>query len=365
LPRYQSLGYDLNVSKRIGLLGLCFILGACAAQDSHRQYYSAQRALKAAMDKNPSSADLGKAEAALNRGKAFLDEAKFDKAFQNFRESERLSEAALHLKSTNSKVAKIPAPVVAAPPKKEEKPAEPRALPREVLAKYLAGKRGESVPKATEAPTKEIVRLPLPKRITNLEHSESIAKAESKKPESQKPVAAPSIAAAPAPAPATPEPVKLAENIVGQMIEGQDASLAPKVNEVVKAPAKPVDKILKGQSEAQMRATSKAPAAGGIAERARTKVPGALVFMQNDASIEPESMMNLDQTSKFLLDNPSSSIMFQGIVGPGESSSLVDSRFESIRSYLVGKGVPEDQVRLDQKRRGGGRAEFEMYVIEH
>ena len=101
------------------------------------------------------------------------------------------------------------------------------------------------------------------------------------------------------------------------------------------------------------------------AEKPRTKIPGAIFFGANDASIEPDTMMTLDQTSKFLLDNPSTSLMFQGISGPGESGSLIDSRFESLRSYLVGKGVPDDQVRLDSKRRGGSRAEFEMFLIEH
>lgn len=387
--------------------------------------------LKSAMDSQPSHPDIAKSQEALNQGKVYLDDAKYDKAFQSFRESMRLSESVANPRQAetkaaakrppppplptpvenpiqNSETVAMPAPIPApAPVQKAEKViAPPRALPKDVLAKYLASKKGPPVsnpapqqlkaaPKAVpakptmSAPTTSLHEKPAPAAAPNLVPETLQERIEAPDPtlaESTAPaVAPPPPPAAPAPVIIPPppalddEPAKPLENVAGNLIEGQAASAAPKVDEVVKAPAKPIDKILvpvpkekpkvekvdKKQIIKAPAETTKPGAPGAAPERGRTKIPGSLTFSPNDSSIQAESMMNLDQTSKFLLDNPSSSIVFQGIVGAGESAALVDSRFESIRSYLVGKGVPEDQVRLDQKRRGGNRGEFEMYVIEH
>ena len=44
---------------------------------------------------------------------------------------------------------------------------------------------------------------------------------------------------------------------------------------------------------------------------------------------------------------------------------MVDARYESIRSYLVGKGVPEDQIQLDPEKRKDKTAKFDMFIVEH
>jgi len=100
-------------------------------------------------------------------------------------------------------------------------------------------------------------------------------------------------------------------------------------------------------------------------EKPMTKIPGALRFGSQEVSLDAETMMNLNQTSKYLSENPSTTLILRGHVGPGENAGLLDSRFESIRAYLIGKGVPEDQVRLDNRRLSGPRGEFEMFVMEH
>ena len=48
-----------------------------------------------------------------------------------------------------------------------------------------------------------------------------------------------------------------------------------------------------------------------------------------------------------------------------EQANLLEGRFDSLKSYLVGKGVPEDQIRLDNQKSGGTTPEFEMFVVEH
>lgn len=357
------------MSRILSVLAVLGVMVGCAAQDSHREYYRAERLLEEAQQKSPSHRDVRKAEASLLKGKSYLDDAIYDKASQNFKESIRLSEGVVNpqkrekappvvaVESTPAPaVSAAPAPEVSAPaprmvtpPTRGLKPDEARILPRDALAKYLSSKRAE---------TKSEKRTPSP-------------------------TAAPAPSAAPAPAPVkeTPMPAQKAEQPSDDgKVFAVDPDLAPAEKkdvkppaEVVKAPAKPIDKFLpstpRPQVQKQVVEVPSRPTTqvgtGPATDKPRTKIPGALFFSQNDASIEPETMMTLDQTSKFLLENPSTSVIFQGISGPGESGSLIDSRFESLRSYLVGKGVPEDQVRLDTKRRGGSRAEFEMFLIEH
>lgn len=145
----------------------------------------------------------------------------------------------------------------------------------------------------------------------------------------------------------------------------KEASKEPAKSMVIAAPAKKVDKFLpKSVVEKNARVES-LPTPSTIGQKPMSKIPGMLRFNTNDAALESDVRMNLDQTSRFLLDNPSTTLVFQGVTGPNESSSLTDTRYEVLRKYLIGKGVPDDQVRLDVKRRQGPRAEFEMFVIEH
>jgi hypothetical protein len=66
-----------------------------------------------------------------------------------------------------------------------------------------------------------------------------------------------------------------------------------------------------------------------------------------------------------LLENPSTTLILQGVSSSGEISNIIDSRYESIRSYLTAKGVPDDQIRLDPERKNGKAPQFELYLIEH
>lgn len=101
------------------------------------------------------------------------------------------------------------------------------------------------------------------------------------------------------------------------------------------------------------------------AEPERRRASGEIVFDQQTANLDQAAMALLDQMAVFLIENPSHTLSLLGVHMAEESPSLIDARFESIQSYLVDKGVAEDQVRLDTDQRTGERAEFEMYLIEH
>src|SRR5690606_27929048 len=76
----------------------------------------------------------------------------------------------------------------------------------------------------------------------------------------------------------------------------------------------------------------------------KTRIPGMVTFSKNDAVLDQASRSSLDLTAKHLLENPSSTLSLLGILGPGENSNYIDMRFESVRAYLRGRGVPEDQI---------------------
>jgi outer membrane protein OmpA-like peptidoglycan-associated protein len=138
---------------------------------------------------------------------------------------------------------------------------------------------------------------------------------------------------------------------------------------VVIAPAKPSLKqspskeLEKSEGSGDLAAEHGATQKEGSEEK-RRRVPGVLSFIANDTSLLQETMTSLNQNCKFLLENPSTSLVLQGTHSGDEPRSLIDARFESIKAYMVGKGVPEDQIRLDEEKRRGA-SEFKLFVIEH
>lgn len=268
-------------------------------------------------------------------------------------------------------------------PTKVEAPVTKRGMPAKALAKYLASKHAlgtnlsepkELEPKA-EKPSSEKASAPKPAQkseapaITEQAHAKTEAAAE--KSTSEKVAAKPEVVRSKdskLPGGAGSTSIVEEANTADQVENNKIAVAKPKV---VEAPAtktlkKAPEKKAIDEDEKFVEAP-KEPAQPKVATRglAKRKIPGSIDFKVNDPSIQGDAATNLDQTSKFLLDNPSTTLILQGVSASGELTNLIDSRFESIRSYLTAKGVPDDQIRLDPERKSGKAPVFELFLIEH
>ncbi len=334
-------------------LGFLLVLAGCAAQDAQRLYTRAQKQLLEAQAQHASDKRLGEAEEAFKAGEEALSDAVFDKAHRSLRRSLKLTDEILEGHQRAPAAASAPAADGAASrlslpaPKTMESSATQgstaRGLPRDALAKYLAGKRGVQ----QIAPPPVAPMQPVSKPAEEVSQSSTPAKLPEDVGEGVVTSSAAPLDKIKAAAPAAPEAVAPAP------------SLPTPAPAVVKAPAAPAPKPSTSQNGRRETAGS------ALGDKPMTKIPGALRFGPQEVSLDAETMMNLNQTSKFLSENPSTTLVLRGFLGPGESAALVDSRYESVRAYLIGKGVPEDQVRLDARRQSGARSEFEMFLLEH
>ncbi len=296
--------------------------------------------------------------------------------------------------------------VKSAPSDAEVKPVETPSMPGEISSEALQSASADAAtPVAAKKEVPNFAILPTPRQIkgpegmltpqANTAESEAFETPVDPNAAKGDQTSASATTEAPEKMDLSPDAIALAEAQAatditqgGSQQTGEEARNLKKSEatktEVIKAPARPLDKFLPQSAKPKSAAPAATVADAGLGDEAAvatqaivpkaaakapaakdpTKIPGELSFSPNDASVEPQVMMTLDQTSKFLLENPSSVIQFQGVVGPGESSSIIDTRFESLRAYLVAKGVPEDQVRLASKRRSGNKAEFQMFLIE-
>jgi outer membrane protein OmpA-like peptidoglycan-associated protein len=335
-------------------LGFLLVLVGCAAQDAQRLYTRAQKQLLEAQAQHASDKRLGEAEEAFKAGEEALSEAVFDKAHRNLRRSLKLTDEILEGHQRAPAAASAPAADGAASrlslpaPKALGSSTAPsstaRGLPRDALAKYLAGKRG----------VQQIAPPPIAPIETTSAPADKVPAVEVTNPAQ----GAIQSSAAEKSGDGVGEGVVASSAAALDKIKAAPAAPAPAPS-VVKAPAAPAPKPSTTQNGRRETAGS------SLGEKPMTKIPGALRFGSQEVSLDAETMMNLNQTSKFLLENPSTTLVLRGFLGPGESAGLVDSRYESVRAYLIGKGVPEDQVRLDARRQAGARSEFEMFLLEH
>jgi outer membrane protein OmpA-like peptidoglycan-associated protein len=283
-------------------------------------------------------------------------------------------------------------------PQKIEEPNSKRGMPAKALAKYLASKHPltAKAPAPKAAPPVEVSKTaPVPiKTSAPSPVAEAPAKVEAPtktevptKAEVPAPIPAP-VAKAPVAEPQTPVAPKVAERSKDSKIPGGDDSKAglaveesgmsekaeketPVVTKIVEAPSAkmnkkaPEKKPSLSEDEKIIEAPKEAQTAKPQKSLAKRKIPGSIEFKMNDPSIQGDAMTNLDQTGKFLLENPSTTLILQGVSSSGEISNIIDSRYESIRSYLTAKGVPDDQIRLDPERKNGKAPQFELYLIEH
>jgi outer membrane protein OmpA-like peptidoglycan-associated protein len=361
-------------------------LVGCAAQSIEKAQRAAEHKVLEAQLANMNAPGTHEAFDKLNEGKKYLAEARYDQAMRSFKQSAAASDAVLAgnvtylnpsaeatpaptpVPQSSTPVMTAPTPVRTAPVNKSAADSrEKKGMPAKALAKYLAAKKAsapppvaaktEPAPKAAGKVAKHSAPTPTPSQSSAVPQTEPAPQPE--------PTQEPAVAPAPTPAPTpTSSPESLAKKIENDAVVVAPAKPSlkkiPTVNEKEEVDQEAVGKVAEPK---KMEMEKPEPAKAG--ELAKRKIPGMVPFSINDPSVQADAIAYLDQTSKFLLDNPSTTLILQGHLGPGESSTLVDARFESMRSYLTGKGVPDDQIRLDTDRKSSKVPEFQMFLIEH
>lgn len=365
-------------------VGAVFVLAGCAAQDAFKLQRNAEAKYFEAERLAPQSKLTQEAGSLLVEGQQAARDSRFDVALKKFKDSQALSAASI---SEALAPPPPPPPEPVATPTVIDEPVRPRrTLPKDVLARYLAEKsRAKSeepakkkiekpaakAPKVLQSTVKKVERTPLPtveekaapagETVTARAASSPTASAASSD------VPKPTSSALPTPvakdstgSPPTPDEISDEAPASGADLGIDGAAGKAKV---VENAAKPATTILAPSAPIMKKAP--APARPATKEQNLRKVPGSVTFQTNDASLDGTGMGNLDLMAKYLLENPSTTFVLSPVVGPGEGPNLPEARYETSRAYLLGKGVPEDQIQLDTVRRSGPRGEFEFFVIEH
>ncbi len=309
-----SKKWDLmGFCKLLGAGGLCVLLSACAAQTSYGLFEDARAKVAAAKKANPKDPQLVRAEVMLETGQEQLREAKYGKAEQNFLTAIQISDRILKsgqaadLASSPEPLPELTPEQIAAAnaPTKEEtrEKLDRTSLPREALAKYLAEKRK---PAAT---MKEQKALPAPK---------------------------------PAPVASLPKP--------------EQTPIAPLPVEEAKIPPLPK------RDEMRVEMGGSEPIE---LEPLKRVARGRLSFEQNESKLTDSSLSQLDGMAQFLIENPSNTLLLSPTVAPNEGDALSLERFQQVADYLKARGVPDDQIRLDNVKKSGNVAALELFLIDH
>lgn len=286
-------------------------------------------------------------------------EARYDSAIRFFRESSRMARqvgvpgpstapSVVPQAPAVPEVSKLtePEPAKLEPVVVESKAATPtpqadprKALPRAALQKYLSQKKTASKAETPKPAPEVSVVVPTEKPVVQTESHKEVM--------TEKPVVLNEVVVAPAtptlkPVPKEPEKEKAKEKL--EVKEPEAAAIA----------------------ESLVEESSKDAASAAKAKpMTKRRIPDSVGFIENDPSLLTESMTTLNQTSKYLLENPSTTLVLQAQLGSSEARTLVGARYDTIKAYLVGKGVPEDQIQLDEQQKRGKAPEFLMFVIEH
>lgn len=372
-----------NSSFRFLILGgLLALLWGCAAQNANQYYFEADSLLREAMAKVGSTdPNASQAFESLAKGKSELMEARYDQAIREFRDSMRISRRIM-----SGALSATPTPSPSLPPS----PASAASVDT------LVGSPAPSAPTIVLDPT----AAPMPAKHSDLELRDDLpdatgvgaeAKADSKISETKKGLPNNSVAkylakktskpkiekpaAVPVPIPSTAtegkapvpqleahadtideKPIVTNEIVVASAQPGMKSAPLPKAAETNSID----DKKPKSKEDVQEIAPkTKIPAS------AKKRVPDPIVFIQDDASLVTEAMTTLNQTAKFLLENPSTTLILQSQLSSHEAKTLADERYQSIKAYLIGRGVPEDQIQMDDQQKRAKISEFLMYLVEH
>lgn len=354
---------------------IALLVTGCATQDAHKAYFRAQEKIRQASEKvDPRNETLTKAYDALTAGRAQMLDARYDHALRNFNQSIKLSDQAMAEAEAAAEAAKLPPPLPMSPAVADPELAEPlSSQPAETAAvdHQSAETANHDTPRAeaevlapAEVPAQasastdslaegEAAPLSLADDMPKAQATAETAKAQSVTEPKTKPKAQKSLQRKSVERSGEAKAVDAKGGVV----------IAPAKPSLKQSPSKELEKTEgSGDLAAEHGAASATQKEGS--EEKRRRVPGVLSFIANDTSLLQETMTSLNQNCKFLLENPSTSLVLQGTHSGDEPRSLIDARFESIKAYMVGKGVPEDQIRLDEEKRRGA-SEFKLFVIEH
>jgi hypothetical protein len=325
----------------IGFLSL-FILSGCAAQQSYRDYERSKALFESAERMEPLHPRLDHARLALEAGYENLRAGQYSQAARRFRQVELASEEVLTWaekerssaigSSSPPQAEPVPQATVTEAPEANRdlpkvKPDTSRMeLPAQALAAYLARKKGQSPPPPKKPAKSEVKKEEVPQAKARTPEGALVIKAGS-------------------------------ENEARRLSPPSEPVAVPSLNEMAEEekpqePAKPSA----GQAPLESQADLK---------HDRQSVPGSLDFTDSELGLSLTVLDRLDQMSVFLLDNPSNTLILTGSKGPNEVDSTVRARFVAIQTYLMGKGVPEDQVRLDEEINSASTGQVVMSLIEH
>jgi outer membrane protein OmpA-like peptidoglycan-associated protein len=364
------------------LAALACLLFGCAAQNANQEYFEADSLLKKAMTRVGSNdPDASVAFDSLSRGKLAMMDARYDAAIRHFRDSSKISREIIAGRPTGSERAAQSAHSPLASP-------SPSSMAQ---VENSAGPVSESTSNPT---TQSIVRIPPVTSMDDKDGSELLRddmpdagqsgtlhdapKKEAPKKDALARYLSNKKAPPPKPVPqSTPTPTVIQNEKHQETVDERPIV----TNEIVVAPAdsglKPVPKVQEKSKEKQPTPEEAAPEVKaepapkeiGIKPKTSTankrRVPDAVPFVSDDAAIISDAMTTLNQTAKFLMENPSTTLILQAQLSPQETRTIAEERYQSIRAYLVGKGVPEDQIQMDEVQKRGKNPEFQMYLLEH
>ncbi|PIR22121.1 MAG: hypothetical protein COV44_09540 [Deltaproteobacteria bacterium CG11_big_fil_rev_8_21_14_0_20_45_16] len=338
-------------------LNFCVIgvfLSSCAAQSSFQMATRTEEIVNRAQLVDPTDPDSERALLSYQVGRDYLGQARFDRATQNFTNAERFASRVLakkdpefryqRAKELDAQVAKEDFPSDVNEVTRVKSGAESQAdavvdrgrgsLSAQALADYLARKNQSSV---DVQPPQALVKLPsaksLPKKIEKPKETRKV-------PEAKMEV--------------------LEEGIDGKEIV--ERVVAPAKVEAKLAPVLPDDEPAAPDLEEEGASKVESSTYAGPNKR---RLSASLNFASKDDKLGAQAMGELDEISRYLVENPSDTIVLSGTLAPGESKDIVERRYGGIKKYLTGRGVPEDQIQLDSAHKEGRLAEFQMFILEH
>lgn len=346
-PSKSFFKRKLQILPSVGLcLALSISIVGCAAQSSYLDARRTEDLVQQAQKADPSSIDAEKARVAYEAGEVNLKEARYGRSTLYFKEAERLARRVLDQKTPIDLIAEpsdSSADLISDDGSSELVSTKKRpSLPAEALAAYLASKSASKMSLDDEkdigdeikAPKHEVLLPPkkLPRGNRGNEAAAATAKAKS--------------------IPAKPQ---LEEDGV-VVVEASSEVLAktpPVVPEEEEAMPEPTKLAKKENVDLKPAGPEK------------TKLDQIIPFSPKDEALNESSMAEMDKMSRFLVENPSNTLILRGVRGPSEGEELVAGRYDSVKSYLSARGVPDDQVRLEDSSISGRNPGFEMFLIEH
>jgi len=346
------MGRNYQIWLNFCLIGL--FLSSCAAQSSFQMANRIEEIVNRAQLVGPTDPDSERALLSYQVGRDYLGQARFDRATQNFTDAERFASRVLakkdpefrnqRAKELEAQAAKVdfPSDVNEVAKMKSEGEAQAGAvidrgrgsLSAQALADYLARKKQSAVD------------VQAPKALAKLPSAKSLPKKVEKPKEVHK---------------APPEKMEvLKEGIDGK--EVAERVLAPAKVEAKLAPIVPDDEPAAPDLEDEVATKAESSKYSGPNKR---RLSTSLNFTSKDDKLGAQAMGELDEISRYLVENPSDTIMLTGTMAPGEDGGIVERRYTGIKKYLTGRGVPDDQIQLDSQHKEGRLAEFQMFILEH